>query len=312
MHWLIAPLRALGADLRYGSGHGRLPVMIFGQRLRGGTVRVDVDSAQAVSALLFGSLLADADVMIERRTAARDHTERLLRWAGIPVLEQGNLIRVTPGRPAAFDLSVPGDPSGAAVLAALHLASPYAANRLRLTGVCLNPKRLGFFTIIERMGVPVRYDASRHSSPEPVGDILVGPRADLKAGTIRGAALIQSAIDELPLIAALATLADGPTTICNAADLRDKDTDRIAGMAAVLRAFGVSVQTHADGLTVRPSRPRAPRQARLPPDHRLIFAAFVLTALAGGATELSGVSACATSYPGFLADAAHYLHLKHQ
>jgi 3-phosphoshikimate 1-carboxyvinyltransferase len=311
MHWLVAPLRMLGADLRYGAGDGRLPLVISGRPLHGGTVRVDVDSAQAVSALLLGAVQADSDVVIERRTAARDHTERLLRWTGIPVSECGRQVRVTPGRPAAFGLSVPGDPSGAAVLAALHLASPYAGDQLRLTGVCLNPRRLGFFTVIERMGVPVRYDSHRVDGAEPVGDIVIGPRTALRAVTIGGGQLIQSAVDELGLLATLATLADGPTIIRDAAELRDKDTDRIAGMVELLRAFGVTAEARDDGLTIYPSRPRAPAAIRLPPDHRLVFAAFVLAALAEGRTELSGVAASATSYPRFLSDAAHYLDLTH-
>jgi 3-phosphoshikimate 1-carboxyvinyltransferase len=181
---------------------------------------------------------------------------------------------------------------------------------LRLAHVCLNEKRLGFFRILADMGVPVSYKIRPAPGPEPVGDIIVGPDANLRGVAVAGSVLIQSAIDELPLIAALATQADRPTTVREAADLREKDTDRIAGMVALLRAFGADVQPYDDGLVVRPSRLRAPTSVRLPSDHRLVFAGFVLAALTGGRTELSGVAAANTSYPGFLADAARYLSLK--
>src|SRR5262249_935112 len=114
MAWICEPLRAMGARLEYPGEAGRLPVRVTGRPVRGVELPAAVDSAQAVSALLFAGALADGPVTIRRRAGARDHTERLLRWTGLAVDETEQELRLTPGRPAAFDLTVPGDPSGAA------------------------------------------------------------------------------------------------------------------------------------------------------------------------------------------------------
>ncbi|WP_318199411.1 hypothetical protein [Streptomyces sp. SCL15-4] len=303
---VLGPLRNLGADLTELGEPGRLPVRVRGRRLRGGTVDVAVDSAQPVSALLFAGSQATAPVRITRRTAARDHTERLLRWTGVAVTETGTELVVTPGRPRPFDLEVPGDPSGAALLAALHLASPRARRELTLRRVGVNPRRTGFFHILRSMGAEVVEVPSDEPGPEPVADIRVSLPGRLTGTEVAGPRLVQSAIDELPAVAALATAATGPTVIRDASELRGKDTDRIATTAELLSAFGAGVRPTADGLVIEPRPLTAPRRIDLPPDHRVVFAAFVLTLLAGGATELHGVSAAATSHPGALDDLTRY------
>jgi len=314
MAWICEPLRAMGARLEYAGEPGRLPVSVRGRRLHGADLEVTVDSAQAVSALLFAGTLADGPVRIRRRTAARDHTERLLRWTGLDVEENEAELRLAPGRPAAFDLAVPGDPSGAAVLAALHLASPRAAEALTLQGVCANERRTGFFRALAAMGVAVhwrhRSDAGIGAGPEPVADVSVRAGGRLRGAVLAGRAHIQSMIDEIPLLAALATAASGPTVVRDAAELRDKDTDRIATTVALLRAFGGRAAATADGLVVEPSVVAPPAQLRLPADHRVAFAALVLTLLAGGGVELHGADAMATSYPGILTDLSHYVPME--
>lgn len=310
MGWLVDPLRTLGADLRYLGADGRLPVEVRGARLRGGPVDVAVDSAQAVSALLVAGLAADGPLVIRRRTAARDHTERLLRWTGVEVAESAREVRVNPARPSAFDLTIPGDPSAAAVLAALHLASPDAGEWLHLPGVCVNPRRLGFFDIVAAMGAQVRCTERSCDGPEPVGTVSVRRTGPLSAARVATGALVQSAVDELPLVAALATGAGEATVIRDAAELRDKDSDRIAQTVALLAAFGARAKPTADGLVVYPSVLRRPARLDLPPDHRIIFAAFTLAVLCGGGVELVGVSAVGVSYPQVLADLARYVSIE--
>lgn len=300
------PLRELGADLTDLGEPDRLPVRVHGTQLHGGVVTVPVDSAQPVSALLFAGAFADAPVRIRRRVAARDHTERLLRWTGVPVAETPRELTVTPGRPRAFDLRVPGDPSGAALLAALHLASPHAQTPLELRGVGLNPRRTGFLRILAAMGAEVEQLPRADLGPEPVGDVRVRRAGPLAGVAVEGAELLQSAIDEIPLIAALAATAHGRTVVRDAAELRDKDTDRIDTTVRLLRAFGVHAEGTADGLVVFPTRLVAPPRLELPADHRVVFAAFVLALLAGGGVELHGVAAAATSHPGALTDLARY------
>lgn len=306
---VTGPLRELGADLTDLGEPDRLPVRVHGTRLHGGEVTVPVASAQPVSALLVAGAFADAPVRIRRSTAARDHTERLLRWTGVPVAETPRDLTVTPGRPRAFDLRVPGDPSGAALLAALHLASPHAQTPLVLRGVGLNPRRTGFLRILAAMGAEVEQLPGPDLGPEPVGDVRVRRIGALTGVTIEGAELLQSAIDEVPLVATLAATARGRTVVRDAAELRDKDTDRIDTTVRLLRAFGVGAEATADGLVVSPARPVAPPRLELPADHRVVFAAFVLALLAGGGVELHGVAAAATSHPGALADLARYVEV---
>jgi 3-phosphoshikimate 1-carboxyvinyltransferase len=307
MGWLVDPLRSLGADLRYLDRDGRLPVGVRGAPLRGGEVDVAVDSAQAVSALLFAGLLADGPVLLRRRTAARDHTERLLRWTGVEVVESAQEVRLHPARPSAFELTVPGDPSAAAVLAALHLASPGAGSWLYLPGVCLNPRRLGFFDIVAAMGAQVRLTEDGSDGPEPAGTVAVRRTGPLRGVRVATGALVQSGVDELPLVAALATQAGEATVISDAAELRDKDSDRIGQTVALLRAFGGRAEPTDDGLVVYPSPLCAPERLEVAPDHRIVFAALTLGVLCGGGVELAGVSAAAVSYPGILADLRRYV-----
>lgn len=308
MSWLVDPLRQLGADLTYLGEEGRLPVRVAGTRLHGGTLDVEIDSAQPVSALLFAGLAADGQVVIRRRTAARDHTERMLRWTGVDVEVEPDRVTLTPGSPRAFDLTVPGDPSAAAVLAALHLASPRAVSPLLLEDVCLNPTRLGFFRALRSLGADVTWrEHTDTGSPEPVGTIEVRGPLRLDGGAVGGRELIQAGIDELPLLAALCCRAERPLVIEDAAELRDKDTDRIATTVALLTGFGVDAHATADGMVVRPSEPKAPAEVSLPRDHRLVFAGCVLAVLAGGELVLDGMDAAATSYPALTEDLATYL-----
>ncbi|MEN3280555.1 MAG: 3-phosphoshikimate 1-carboxyvinyltransferase [Solirubrobacteraceae bacterium] len=303
MRWLVGPLRDMGADVRYESSVGRLPIGVVGRRLHGGEITVTVDSAQAVSALLIAGTLATGPLVIRRRTRARDHTERLLRWAGIAVTESEHEVRVEPGRPRAFDLRVPGDPSAAALLAALHVASLRSGSRLRIPDVCINPRRIGFFRILSTMGVEVTIEEqSADDAPEPIGTISLHLPGRLHGTRVKGAELIQSAIDELPLVAVLAAIAEGETWIHDASELRDKDTDRIDATVRLLQAFGVTAFALDDGLVVTNGPLRPPARLRVPPDHRIIFAALVLAVAAGGGTIVEGVEAAAVSHPGALED----------
>lgn len=310
MGWAVDSLRAMGADISYLGRDGRLPLRVAGTELEGGTHDVEVCSAQAVSVLAFASLSGMVPTLIRRRALARDHTERLLRWTGSQVEESGLDLAIEPVRPRPFELAVPRDPSGAAVLAAIHLASSQAEQWLHLPGLCINERRIGFFTIVARMGVEVAIEQVDESGPEPVGTVSVRRTADLAGVVVEGDDLIQSAIDELPLIAALATQAAGPTTIRDAAELRDKDCDRIAATAWLLGTFGGSVGATEDGLHVTPSRlspPGAP--VVLPRDHRMAFVGLVLAILVGGQVSLSGMDSIATSFPGVLAAARHYVEI---
>jgi 3-phosphoshikimate 1-carboxyvinyltransferase len=312
---VLEPLRERGAEIEEMGEQGRLPVRIRGTALRGarltgGEVTISVDSAQPVSAMQFAAIGAAGPMLIRRRTVARDHTERLLHWTGVPIRQRDADILVTPRRPRAFDLTIPGDPSGAGLLAALHVASANRHRLLTIAGVGLNPLRTGFLRILTAMGVSVIETTTDPDGPEPLGDLRIRLTGPLSGIVVEGSGLVQSAIDELPLVAALAAVADEPTVIRDAAELRGKDTDRITSTVALLHAFNADAEATPDGLLIRPGRPlRAPTGLTLPADHRVIFAAFVLTLLAGGG-ELTGVGAVATSHPGAIDDLARFAEVE--
>lgn len=308
---IVDPLKVMGADLTYLESIGNLPIHVRGRRLAGGTVQVEVDSAQPVSALLFAGLNASAPVRVRRRVPARDHTERLLRWTGVDVAESPRSLTITPGEPRSFSLRIAGDTSGAALLAALHLGSPQATSTLTIPGVGINHRRTGFLRALRRMGAMVRCKNLRMFGPEPVGDVLLnrGP-APLRGIEMSDPFEIQSLIDEIPLLAALATVSEGPTVIRNAQELRGKDTDRLFETVSLLEKFECRAHQTDDGLVVHPRRPTAPTSVSLPPDHRVIFAAMVLTLLCGGGVELIGLSATATSWPRAVDDLAQWAPLE--
>ncbi|MCQ4122374.1 3-phosphoshikimate 1-carboxyvinyltransferase [Rhodococcus tibetensis] len=294
---VVGPLHALGADIVDIGPNGHLPIQVRGRPLPGGSARIDVHSAQPVSAALLAAALAQGPSVIHRRVAARDHTERLLRWVGVEVEETPLTLHVQPRAWGPLSLRIPGDPSGAAFLAAVHLASAHRERPLVLREVCINSRRTGFFRILRSMGAEVDFSAVDHDTPEELANITIRAADQLRGVHIDDPELVQSAIDELPMIAALATLANGETRIGQASELRGKDTDRIVTTVELLRQFGVQARPTMDGLHVRPTPIQAPAILQLPRDHRVIFAGIVLTVLTGGYGELHGLEAVATSYP---------------
>jgi 3-phosphoshikimate 1-carboxyvinyltransferase len=309
MSWLVEPLRTMGAGLTYLDTAGHLPIRVVGCPLHGARLRVEVDSAQPVSALLLAGLAADGPTVIHRRVPARDHTERLLRWTGVSVAETHHRLEVVPRRPDAFDLRVPGDPSAAAVIVALHLASPHAGTELTIQEVGLNPRRLGFFRMLRQMGIPVSWETIDATGPEPLGVVRVHG-GQFSGGVVSGRELIQAGIDELPLLAALATAGSHPLVVRDAAELREKDTDRIATTVALLRTFGGIAEETEDGFVVHPSTLSPPGRVRFPADHRLVFAGCVLALRSGGQLEVSGLAAASISHPGLFDDLARFVPLK--
>jgi coenzyme F420 hydrogenase subunit beta len=300
MDWVVAPLVRAGADIAYEGARGRLPLRIRGARLAGISHDVGVFSAQPVSALLFAGLQGAAPSIINRLVRARDHTERLLRRLGVGIEDTETQVRLTPpDRLPAFELSVPGDISSAAFAIACVVASPIP-RRLTIEGVGVNPTRTGFLQALVDMGAAIEIVSTGSEGGEPVGTVMVESGRALRGVEIGGDAFVQSMIDELPLLAAVAARASGRTVIRNASELKDKDTDRIATTAATLRAFGVRIEARADGWSVEESDLVSPRSFQLPPDHRVIFAAMTLASLLTEPTTFSGWERVSVSFPDCL------------
>ncbi|MBV8300796.1 MAG: 3-phosphoshikimate 1-carboxyvinyltransferase [Candidatus Dormibacteraeota bacterium] len=298
MERVAEPLRAMGAEVTTESG--RPPLRVAGRRLLQAREHVlPVASAQVKSAVLLAAVTADGVTRVVEPAPTRDHTERLLRWCGVRVESDDALVSLTPGTVTPFGLRVPGDLSAAAFFLALAAARP--AWRVRCAGVGVNPRRSGILDVLMAMGAVVEVEAEAGDGPEPVAAVAVRG-AGLRAADISGDLTVRC-IDELPVLAVLATQAEGTTHIHDAAELRLKESDRIARLAEGLRAFGAECEEHDDGLSVDgPAELRAARVSASG-DHRLAMAFAVAGSLArGGETVIAGAECAAVSFPGFFAE----------
>jgi 3-phosphoshikimate 1-carboxyvinyltransferase len=296
---VIGPLARLGAEV---VGGDRLPVTVVGRPLRGADVATGVASAQVKSALILAALQADGASVITEPAPTRDHTERMLLAAGAPLERVDERAwRVAGGRPAlaARAVEVPGDPSSAAFLVALAVMRPGSA--LAVDGVALNPRRIGFYRLLQRMGAEVDWEVTAED-PEPRG------RIEARGSDLRGidvsAEDVVDAIDELPVLAVVAAAASGTTTFRGASELRVKESDRIASTVALLRAFGARCDELPDGLVVHGPADLVGASFDAGMDHRIAMAAAVAASCARGSSRIAGDEWAAISYPNFFADLA--------
>jgi 3-phosphoshikimate 1-carboxyvinyltransferase len=299
MERVASLLRAAGAEVTTADGHA--PLTVVGREwLTAMTHRLPVASAQLLGAAALAALSADGETRIESPGPTRDHTERMLSAADVPVGQDGAVTTVRgPARPRPLSLTVPGDVSSAApwlVAGALH---PEAA--ITIAGVGLNPTRTALVGLLRRIGADVEARLSDGAGPEPVGELRVRGGQPLQPIRIGGAE-VAALIDELPLIGVLMAATGGE--LRDASELRVKESDRIGAMVAGLRAIGASVEELPDGWRVSPGRPR---EARISThgDHRIAIA-FAVAALAGVAlaVELDDSACVAVSYPTFWSDLA--------
>jgi 3-phosphoshikimate 1-carboxyvinyltransferase len=301
MERIAEPLAAMGAAITTAEG-GTLPMTIKGGGLKGIRYELSVASAQVKSAILIAGLLAKGDTTVVEPVPTRDHTEVMLRAMGIDVRSQGG--EVTVSGAAALNgahISVPGDCSSAAYLTAAAACLPDSEIYMPVTGV--NPTRTGFLELMRGMGADVSMESEHEMSGERVADVIVRTAPDgLRAVAIDDPADIVSCIDELPLLAVVATQAQGETTLRGAGELRMKESDRIAAVVENLTAMGADINELEDGFQVRgPSRLRgAPVSTH--GDHRIAMAMAVAGLLAEGETTLDDASVVEISYPAVFAD----------
>ncbi len=291
---IIEPLNMMGARLTSEGGDGRPPLVTSGGSLKRIEYAPPVASAQVKSAVLLAGLGADGPTTVCERVRTRDHTERLLLASGIDVKTEGLSVTVRPGVPEAFDVEVPGDLSSAAFIVAAAAMVPGSDVTVRSVG--LNPTRTGFLDVLERMGADVEVSVEGWDW-EPVGSIRVR-YAPLKAVEL-SAEDVARAIDEVTLVALLATRAVGRTEIRGASELRLKESDRISGTARGLEALGVSLEESEDGLAVEGPCELVGAPVSAAGDHRLAMM-FALAGLAAdGETVVDGWEWTAVSFPGF-------------
>jgi 3-phosphoshikimate 1-carboxyvinyltransferase len=295
---IVEPLRRMGAEL--SCREDRLPpLLIDGAPLRGISYELPVASAQVKSCLLFAGLLAEGETRIVEPLPTRDHSERMLRAAGAEIEREGETIVVHPAeRLAPERFVVPADFSSAAFFAVAALLVP--GSEVELQGVGLNPTRTGLLAILERMGARIEVTREEEEEGEPIGSILV--RASELRGVEVGGAEIPLAIDELPLVALAACFAEGTTTIRDAAELRRKESDRIATVGAALTALGAKVETTEDGMVVEGSGGLRGGVVDSHGDHRIAMLGAVAGLASAKGVEVAGMDAAAVSYPGFERD----------
>ncbi len=290
---VAVPLRAMGA--RIETAGGRPPVTVDGGRLVAIDHTLPVASAQVKTAILLAGLQADGRTSVTEPSPSRDHTERLLPCFGAPVRTTGRTTSVERARLTAFDMVVPGDPSSAAFLVVAALVLPDA--HVRLDGVLLNPSRIAFLDVLRRMGAVLRVGVESEQ-PEPVGWI------EAETSALRGVDIapgeVAALIDELPILAVAGAMASGAFRITGAAELRVKESDRIAAMVEGLAAMGARIAEHANGLTVEGGPPLHGAAVRSRGDHRIAMSlAIAGLAAAEGGTMIEDAECAAVSFPEF-------------
>jgi len=274
----------------------RLPLAVRGaERVQALAWPLPVASAQVKSALLLAGLYADGPVSVTEPAHSRDHSERMLKQFGARLETRGLTTILHPGPLAGTSVTVPGDISSAAFLLTAGLIVPEAW--VRITGVGLNPTRTGALDVLQAMGAGLVIEPAPGAIGEPSGTVTASPRA--LAGTSVAGGLIPRLIDEVPVLAVAAALARGRTEIADAAELRVKESDRLAALARELGAMGASVSERPDGLVIEgPTRLRGAR-VRSGGDHRIAMALAVAGLVAEGETVIEDTECIATSFPRF-------------
>ena len=299
MRRVAAPLEAMGARVEFLNADDGLPLVVHGARLGRIEWRLDTASAQVKSAILLAAICAEVPAIIHEPAPSRDHTERFLRAQGAAIRSRDGRLELDAGGPLApLDVQIPGDPSAAAFFAALGALADSGALRLRAVG--LNPGRTGFIDVLRRMGADIAVEERVESGPEPIGDVVVRPGA-LRATSI-AAGEVPSLIDELPVLACVAARADGETVIRGAAELRVKESDRIATVVANLRAIGVQAEELPDGMRIVGTQAPLKGAVRTHGDHRLAMAFGVLGSAAGADIAIDDPECVTVSYPEFWRD----------
>ncbi len=296
------PLRLMGANID-GRDNGRLaPLTVRGGALVGIDYALPVASAQAKSALILGALQATHASAISSPALSRDHTERMLEALGAPLRVDGLTVHVEPLTSPwdGFELDVPADPSSAAFFVVAAAITP--GSEIVLESVAINPTRIGFVGVLQRMGADIEVTQTGSVLGEPVGEIKVRA-ARLRATRIEGDE-IPSVIDEIPALAIAAAFADGVTEIRGAEELAVKESNRIGAIQQEIIQLGLGCEAHRDGLTIRGGVPQPGSTLKSHGDHRIAMAAAIAAHALDGASTVRGWAAVGVSYPSFADDLA--------
>lgn len=294
---IIQPLRQMGAEIWGRRGDTLAPLAIRGGSLRGINYKMPVASAQLKSSLLIAALFASGKTVIEEPAPSRDHTELMLGAMGASLQRDGNIVGISPldRELRAIDLVVPGDISGSAcwlIAAAIH---PDA--RLTVKNVGINATRTGVIDVLRAMGADLKIENERRQGDEPVADVVV--RSSRLHGIDICGEIIPRLIDELPLLALAACLADGATAIRDAGELRVKESDRISTTVSELSRLGAHIEELPDGMRIMGGKRLRGTTCSSHDDHRLAMVLGIAGLVAAGETIIQGADAVVISYPSF-------------
>ncbi len=302
MRRIVEPLQMMGAQVMGRQNGSLAPLAIQGGSLKGVEYELPVASAQVKSCIMLASLSADGPTVIHQPALSRDHTERMIAAMGATVEEDGLALHLKPGPLNAVDIAVPGDISSAAFWIVAGLCHP--DSRVLVRGVGLNPSRTGIIDALQAMGAgdSLQLLNERTEGGEPVADVLA-TTAQLHGTEIAGD-MIPRILDEVPILAVAACFASGETVIRDAAELRVKESDRIATTVEELSRLGANIEARDDGMVIRGTGRLTGAPCQSHGDHRLAMSLAVCGLLADGDVDVHGASDAAVSYPGFWDDLA--------
>lgn len=294
MKRVIAPLSEMGAFIE-AKDNNFLPLKINGRKLHGIKYDMPVASAQVKSALIYASLYAESESEIVEKVKSRNHTEIMLKSMGANIEEVGNKIIVKPtDRIIARDVCVPGDISSAAYFLVAGAIVPNSEITLRNVG--LNPTRAGIISVMRRMGADINIE-EYSSDGESAGDITV--KSSRLCGTVIAGDEIPTLIDELPIIAVLAAMAEGVTVVKDAEELKVKETDRIDTVYRMITALGGKIEKTDDGFVIEGSGRLSGARVESFKDHRIAMSAAVASLVADGETTIADAECVDISFPEF-------------
>jgi 3-phosphoshikimate 1-carboxyvinyltransferase len=297
MRRIVEPLRRMGAEIEDTGGCA--PLIVRGRALRGYDHTLAVASAQVKSALLLAGLYADGPTTVRQPGPARDHTELMLAAMGANIEISGLIVTLSPRLPLSLSplsLSIPGDISSAAF--PLIAAALIPGSKVTVENVGVNSTRTGVLDVLRAMGASVALDNEDVQGGEPVADVTV--RSSDLVGVEVGGDTVVRALDEFPVLAVAATQARGTTRVRDAAELRVKETDRIAAVVAELRALGARIDPLPDGFIIEGPTLLHGAVVDSHGDHRLAMALAVAGLIAEGETVVENAECIPDSFPGFV------------
>lgn len=295
MNRVLVPLKKMG--LSYKSNNGKLPVTINKSILSNKSHQLEISSAQIKSAILLASFNCEGITFITEPIKSRDHTEILLKYFGsnIVVKNRNITFQKTDGRFKSFNIKIPGDPSSASFFGAAVSIVPNS--KLHLKSILLNPTRIGFFNILREMGVKVNIEKKINILGEEIGDIII---KHYQLNSIRiNKSQVPSIIDEIPILALIATQARGTTVLSGAEELRFKECDRIHAICTNLKNMGANITEKNDGFVIEGPTKLNGTNIKTYNDHRIAMSFTIANLILEDENKLDNPNCASISYPSF-------------